>query len=60
MPMHGTPLLYDLTERATHDQIPLRAIDLERSDAADGRVFPYVFTTALMICIRPAVRICCI
>jgi branched-chain amino acid transport system substrate-binding protein len=38
-----TPLVYALTERATHDQIPLLASGLGRSDAADGRVFPYVF-----------------
>ena len=37
------PLLYALTEQATHDQIPLLAVGLGRSDAADGRVFPYVF-----------------
>src|SRR5215475_10990813 len=38
-----TPLVYALTERATHDNIPLLASGLGRSDAADGRVFPYVF-----------------
>ena len=37
------PLIYALTERATHDQIPLLAMGIGRSDAADGRVFPYVF-----------------
>jgi branched-chain amino acid transport system substrate-binding protein len=36
----STPLLYALTERATHDRIPLIGA---RADAADGRVFPYVF-----------------
>ena len=41
--MSHTPLTYALTERATHDQIPLLASGLGRSDAADGRVFPYVF-----------------
>src|SRR5262245_60076493 len=30
-------------ERATHDQIPLLAGGVGRADAADGRVFPYVF-----------------
>src|SRR5262245_28066217 len=39
----GTPLAYALTERATRDQIPLVSMGLGRSDAADGRVFPYVF-----------------
>jgi len=40
----NTPLLYALTERATHDRIPLIQLGGGRSDAADGRVFPYVFT----------------
>jgi branched-chain amino acid transport system substrate-binding protein len=39
----GTPLTYALTERATRDQIPLVSMGIGRSDAADGRVFPYVF-----------------
>jgi branched-chain amino acid transport system substrate-binding protein len=34
---------YALIERTTHDQIPLLAMGLGRSDASDGRVFPYVF-----------------
>jgi branched-chain amino acid transport system substrate-binding protein len=42
--LFSTPLVYALTERATHDQIPLLSIGVGRSDAADGRVFPYVFT----------------
>src|SRR5207244_9348983 len=41
---HGkTPLIYALTERATQDQIPLINMGGGRSDAADGRVLPYVF-----------------
>ena len=40
----GTPIAYALTERATQDQIPLLTPGIGRSDAADGRVFPYVFT----------------
>ena len=40
----NTPLLYALTERATHDRIPLISPGAGRSDASDGRVFPYVFT----------------
>jgi branched-chain amino acid transport system substrate-binding protein len=39
----GTPATYALTERATHDQIPLLSMGFGRTDAADGRVFPYVF-----------------
>ena len=42
--LSSTPLTYALTERATHDQIPLLAVGVGRSDAADGRVFQYVFT----------------
>jgi branched-chain amino acid transport system substrate-binding protein len=33
-----------LLKRATHDQIPLLAMGVGRSDASDGRVFPDVFT----------------
>ena len=39
----STPLAYALTERATQDQIPLLTAGAGRADAADGRVFPYVF-----------------
>ena len=39
----GTPLANALIERATHDQIPLLMISTGRSDASEGRVFPYVF-----------------
>jgi branched-chain amino acid transport system substrate-binding protein len=39
----GTPSTYALTERATHDHIPLLTVGFGRADAADGRVFPYVF-----------------
>jgi branched-chain amino acid transport system substrate-binding protein len=39
----GTPMTYALTERATHDQLPLLTPGYGRTDAADGRVFPYVF-----------------
>src|SRR5262245_45358093 len=38
-----TPLVNALLERATHDQIPLLTGGTGRADAADGRVFPYVF-----------------
>jgi branched-chain amino acid transport system substrate-binding protein len=43
-PLSNTPLLYVLTERATHDRIPLLALGGGRAEASDGRVFPYVFT----------------
>src|SRR5207247_9579936 len=33
-PLFTTPLLYALTERATHDQIPLLAVGVGRSDAS--------------------------
>jgi branched-chain amino acid transport system substrate-binding protein len=39
----NTPLVYALTERVTHDQIPLIKMGGARADASDGRVFPYVF-----------------
>jgi branched-chain amino acid transport system substrate-binding protein len=44
---NSTLLTYALTERATQEQIPLLTVGLGRSDAADGRVFPYVFTPPL-------------
>ena len=43
LPLFSTLLVYALLERATHDQIPLLAMGIGRSDAAEGRVFPYVF-----------------
>src|SRR5207244_11880141 len=42
-----TPLVNALIARATHDQIPLLAGNTGRADAADGRVFPYVFKPSL-------------
>ena len=39
----GTHIVYALTERATHDQIPLLTVGYGRADASDGRVFPYLF-----------------
>jgi branched-chain amino acid transport system substrate-binding protein len=41
----NTALVTALIARATHDQIPLLPSAGGRGDAADGRVFPYVFTT---------------
>ncbi len=43
MQVFGTPLTYALIERATRDQILLITPGTGRSDALDGRVFPYVF-----------------
>ena len=43
----NTPLVNALIERATHDQIPLLTVGTGRADAADGRVFPYVFTAPI-------------
>jgi branched-chain amino acid transport system substrate-binding protein len=42
-PLAETPLAHALTERSRHDQIPLILLGGGRADAADGRVFPYVF-----------------
>jgi branched-chain amino acid transport system substrate-binding protein len=39
----STGITYSLIERATNDKIPLVSIGYGRADAADGRVFPYVF-----------------
>jgi branched-chain amino acid transport system substrate-binding protein len=43
MQVFGTALTYALIERASRDQILLITPGAARSDAADGRVFPYVF-----------------
>ena len=40
---NSTPLTYALTERTAQDQIPLITMGAGRTDAADGRVFPYLF-----------------
>lgn len=39
----STATTYALVERASADRIPLLSIGYGRPDAADGRVFPYVF-----------------
>src|ERR687895_2661887 len=39
----STGITYSLIERATADEIPVVSIGYGRADAADGRVFPYVF-----------------
>ena len=40
----GTYIVYALTERATHDRIPLITMGFGRTDASAGWVFPYIFT----------------
>ncbi len=40
----STGITYALIERATADEIPLFTMGYGRTDAADGTVFPYVFT----------------
>jgi branched-chain amino acid transport system substrate-binding protein len=40
----STGLTYALIERATADKIPILTMGYGRTDASDGRVFPYVFT----------------
>lgn len=40
----STGITYALLERATADKIPLFTMGYGRTDASDGRVFPYVFT----------------
>ncbi|GMV55413.1 MAG: hypothetical protein AMXMBFR6_12180 [Betaproteobacteria bacterium] len=39
----NTPATYALTERAAQDKVPLITVGIGRADAADGRVFPWVF-----------------
>jgi branched-chain amino acid transport system substrate-binding protein len=45
MQLANTPLVNTLMERARHDRIPLITLGGGRPDAAEGRVFPYVFPT---------------
>jgi branched-chain amino acid transport system substrate-binding protein len=39
----STDITYALIERGTKDKIPIVSLGYGRADAADGRVFPYVF-----------------
>ena len=41
---NSTGVTYALIERATADKIPILTMGYGRTDASDGRVFPYVFT----------------
>src|SRR3989454_3783233 len=40
----STGITYSLIEKGTTDKIPIVSIGYGRTDASDGRVFPYVFT----------------
>ncbi|NQU56126.1 MAG: ABC transporter substrate-binding protein, partial [Rhodospirillales bacterium] len=40
----STGITYAIIERATKDKIPVFSMGYGRTDASDGRVFPYVFT----------------
>ncbi len=39
----STGITYSLIEKATEDKIPIISMGYGRTDASDGRVFPYVF-----------------
>src|SRR5688572_1375630 len=39
----STGITYSLIEKATADRIPIISMGYGRTDAADGRVFPYIF-----------------
>ncbi|NJN05837.1 MAG: ABC transporter substrate-binding protein [Rhodobacteraceae bacterium] len=39
----STGITYRLIERATEDKIPIVSLGYGRTDATDGRVFPYIF-----------------
>ena len=41
---YSTGITYALIDRATADKIPIHSMGYGRTDASDGRVFPYVFT----------------
>ena len=43
----STGITYALIERATADKIPVLSMGYGRTDASDGRVFPYVFTVPM-------------
>jgi branched-chain amino acid transport system substrate-binding protein len=44
---YSTGITYALIERATADKIPVLSMGYGRTDASDGRVFPYVFTVPM-------------
>ena len=41
--MLSTGITYSIIEKATADKIPVVSIGYGRTDASDGRVFPYIF-----------------
>jgi branched-chain amino acid transport system substrate-binding protein len=43
----STGITYALIERATADKIPILSMGYGRTDASDGRVWPYVFTVPM-------------
>ncbi len=40
---YSTSAVYALTERTREDKIPMAHVNTGRTDASDGRVFPYIF-----------------
>lgn len=44
---NGAPAAYALTDRAAEDKIPLITLAYGRTEATDGRVFPYIFPVVL-------------
>ncbi|WP_421698182.1 ABC transporter substrate-binding protein [Ancylobacter sp.] len=44
---NGAPAAYALTDRAAQDKIPLITLAYGRTEATDGRVFPYIFPVIL-------------
>ncbi|MBB4201018.1 branched-chain amino acid transport system substrate-binding protein, partial [Rhodoblastus sphagnicola] len=44
---NGAPAAYALSDRAAQDQIPLVTLAYGRTEATDGRVFPYIFPVVL-------------
>jgi branched-chain amino acid transport system substrate-binding protein len=44
---YSTGITYALIERATADEIPVLSMGYGRTDASDGRVFPYVFSVPM-------------
>ena len=39
----STGITYSIIDKVTEDKIPLISLGYGRTDASDGRVFPYVF-----------------
>lgn len=43
----STGITYAIIDRATQDKVPVFSMGYGRTDASDGRVFPYVFTAPM-------------